>query len=110
MSEKERLDQVVFGITDFCNAMESALVSFRKNIEGLGQFTEYDLEKLVWETAQGPSGPYEVTSKQSNNDSAEWKALVKDLNVHNGKLSRQSFFIWNFQNNPDKVGRKKRKF
>lgn len=102
MSE-DRVDQLVFAVTDFANAMEAALVSLKKNVEGLAQFKEYDLEKIAWEDTEGPSGPYQRTEDVNNE---AYKALRKDLKEHNGKFRKAGFFVWVFENGTT-IGRKK---
>ena len=64
----------------------------------------YDLEKIRWEKAEGPSGPYERSEDVNNFD---FKALHKDLVEHGGKLTRDGWFIWLFKNGTT-IGRKKR--
>jgi len=61
-------------------------------------------DKIKWEKAQGFKGEFERSEDVNN---AEFKALLKDLASHNGKLSRNGFFYWTFKNGST-VGRKKR--
>jgi len=65
----------------------------------------YDPSKIKWVQAEGASGPYE---RSEDVDSLDFKALLKDLEQHDGKLSRDGFFYWKFEKSPV-VGRKKRK-
>lgn len=61
-------------------------------------------EKIKWTPSQGASGPYEHSGDVNNLD---FKALLKDLAMHQGKLSRDGYFYWAFRNGYT-VGRKKR--
>lgn len=60
--------------------------------------------KIKWEEAQGSKGPYERSEDMNN---PEFKAMLKDLQAHKGKLNRQGYFYWVFENGHT-VGRKKR--
>jgi len=62
-------------------------------------------EKIVWNQAQGSKGTYERSEDTSN---PEFKALLKELEAHNGKLTHNGYFYWKFSNS-SVVGRKKRK-
>jgi len=59
---------------------------------------------IKWEKAEGWKGDYEKSEDVNN---AEFKAMLKDLASHNGKLSRDGFFYWTFKNGST-VGRKRR--
>jgi len=61
-------------------------------------------DKIKWVMAEGTSGPYE---RSEDVNSIDFKELIKDLEVHNGKLSRNGFFYWKFVKSPI-IGRKKR--
>lgn len=61
-------------------------------------------EKIVWTQKTGQRGPYEQSEDVNN---TEFKAMLKDIAAHNGKLTRDGFFYWIFQNGVT-VGRKKR--
>jgi len=60
--------------------------------------------KIRWEQVEGAKGPYE---KSEDVNSLDFKALLKDLQNHNGKLTRDGYFFWVFQYGTI-VGRKKR--
>lgn len=102
MSE-DRLDQIVFAVVDFANALEAAIINLKKNVKDLAQFKEYDLEEIAWNEAQGEKGPYEKTD-DVNND--HYKALIKDLKTHGGKFRKAGYFVWLFRDNKT-IGRKK---
>jgi hypothetical protein len=58
--------------------------------------------KIKWEAADGPNGPYE---RSEDVNSKDFKLMLKDLQAHNGKLTREGFFYWVFTNGST-VGRK----
>jgi len=66
----------------------------------------WDPSKIKWESAEGSAGPYE---RSEDVNSLDFKAMVKDLAEHKGKLSRDNLFYWLFQDGAT-VGRKKRKY
>ena len=66
---------------------------------------KWNPQAIKWTEAQGSKGPYQ-RSEDINN--LEFKALLKDLASHNGKLTRDGWFFWAFQNGHT-IGRKKRK-
>ena len=98
----ETLDKIIFAITDYANAIESAIVRLRENVKELTRLPEWDPDKIAWTQAEGPSGLYE-RSEDINNP--EHKAMLKDLAIYNGKMRRGPYFYWSFQNGHT-VGRK----
>ena len=64
----------------------------------------WDPSKIKWDEAEGPKGKFERSEDINNLD---FKALVKDLAHHKGKLTRDNLFYWLFENGVT-VGRKKR--
>lgn len=107
-------DNVAEAVIDFCNALESAIVNLRRqlgrrngsspapteNVEG------WNPDAIKWEAREGSKGPFERSEDLNN---LQFKALVKDLAAHDGKLTRDGLFYWLFQNGAT-VGRKKAKF
>lgn len=65
----------------------------------------WDPAKITWDLTEGAKGPYE---KSSDVESSDFKALIEDLEKHNGKLTHDGFFYWKFDKS-DAVGRKQRK-
>jgi hypothetical protein len=61
-------------------------------------------EKIQWSDKTGEKGPFQI-SEDANNP--EFRELLKDLAAHKGKLFRDHFFYWTFQNGST-VGRKKK--
>jgi hypothetical protein len=96
--------------TDFLNGLEASIAKMKQQIAKLVGITEekpkfqWNPEKIKWEKAQGPSGEFEKSEDFNN---PEFKAMLKDLQTHNGKLTRNGMFYWTFKNGST-VGRKKR--
>ena len=61
-------------------------------------------EKIAWTQKTGARGAYEQSEDFNN---TEFKAMLSDITAHTGKLTRDGFFYWQFQNGAT-VGRKKR--
>jgi len=62
----------------------------------------WDPEKIAWSPDEGPKGPYERSEDVNN---LQFKAMLKDLGQHDGKLYRDRWFYWVFDNGVT-VGRK----
>jgi hypothetical protein len=73
--------------------------------EGPHATSAWDPVKIKWVPIEGTNGPYEKSEDVNNPD---FKAMLKDLADHQGKLSRDGLFYWKFDGK-DVVGRKKRK-
>jgi len=100
MTEKE--DTATIALLEFLNAVEAGIASARQIIKEAK--VGWDPEQIKWEDAQGTSGPYQ---RSEDFDNPEFKAMLKDLQAHNGKLTKEGWFYWTFQNGTT-VGRKKR--
>ncbi|MEM3881674.1 MAG: hypothetical protein QXD19_08020 [Candidatus Bathyarchaeia archaeon] len=61
-------------------------------------------DKISWVEAEGSKGKFQKSEDFNN---SEFKAMLKDLAEHNGKLTRDGWFYWTFKNGST-VGRKKR--
>ena len=66
---------------------------------------KWDSNKIKWVEAEGTHGKYE---RSEDVNSLDFKELMKDLEGHQGKLSRDGFFYWRFEKSTV-IGRKKRK-
>ena len=94
---------------DFLDALEASVAKMKQQIaklvgvEGKSKFS-WNPDKIKWEKAQGFRGEFERSEDLNN---SEFKALLKDLAQHNGKLTRNGWFYWTFRNGST-VGRKKR--
>jgi len=95
------------GFCDFLNSLEASIVEMKQQIAKLTsgeQMWTWNPENIKWTRTEGAKGEYE---KSEDADSQDFKALVKDLNRHAGKLRRDSWFYWLFKDG-SAVGRKKR--
>lgn len=50
-------------------------------------------DKIKWAPSQGAKGAYEKAEAQATPD---FKALLSDLKVHDGKLTHNGYFYWIF--------------
>lgn len=100
------LDEEVLGpLLRVLSGFEESILQFKRDISQRKLLEKRDSDKIRWEQATGPSGSYERSEDVNN---PEFKALLKDLMAHNGKLTRECWFYWVFGNNST-IGRKKRK-
>lgn len=99
MSENERE-----AIIDFCNALEAACVKLKHELGASSSQGNHswDPNKIGWTDKQGEKGPFQISEDVNN---LEFKAMLKDLNHHQGKLARNGKFYWIFTNGTT-VGRK----
>lgn len=88
-------------LMELINAIETGAASARQIIKEAK--VGWDPEKIRWTKTTGPSGPYQKSSDTNNPD---FKAMLKDLEAHGGKLTRNGWFYWTFKNGA--VGRKQR--
>jgi hypothetical protein len=105
MSGNKELAEV---LVDFATALESACVNLKRYVLELVNVEDkplWDPDKIKWEKAQSDKGEYE---RSEDVDNPEFKALLKDLAGHGGKMNRLGYFYWSFQNGAT-VGRKKRR-
>jgi hypothetical protein len=103
----EVLDVEVWdAIFELINAVEDGLASFKKRLAVKKGVTapSWDPDKIKWEQAEGRNGPYERSEDVNN---PEFKALLKSLARHGGRLTRNGWFYWAFKNGLT-VGRKRR--
>lgn len=66
--------------------------------------TTYDTSKIKWEPKTGAKGPFEKTDDYN---SLDYKALLRELQSHKGKMRKNGYFIWIFQNGST-IGRKRK--
>ncbi len=113
MTGVEELEKMVYALADYANALESASQTLRDHLQELGpRVKDYDLGQLRWEEREGSSGPYQAATERGNLEPpryGHWQALVKDLRDHDGKLTKQGYFLWLFQDEKT-VGRKKQRY
>ena len=97
-------DLALQALTDFLNAVEAGIYAARQRIKAVK--VDLDLESIAWTQAQGSKGLYERSEDVQN---PEFQTLLKKLEVHNGKLTQNGFFLWKFSGDNSVIGRKKRK-
>jgi hypothetical protein len=102
--EDEDFNVLVGDLLDFVVAVEQACAILRTQIAKM-RGVAYDMEKIKWEPAEGKAGAYE---KSSDANSPDFKALLKDIQAHGGKMTVGPYFVWAFKNG-NTLGRKKRK-
>jgi len=102
MSEEDIATEALLEYLDGCEAGIAAAKHLISQGKGLDK---YDAGKIKWEQAEGARGLYQ---RSEDVNSVDFKLLVKDLQAHNGKLTKDGFFYWLFQNGST-VGRKGRK-
>jgi hypothetical protein len=96
---------------DFLNGLEANIVKMKQQIAKLTGVAEdkpkrgsWDPNKIKWEKTQGIKGEFEKSQDINN---PEFRAMLRDLANHNGKLTRNGWFYWTFKNGST-VGRKRR--
>jgi len=95
-------DLVLEAFTDFLNAVDAGIQAARQRIKAVK--VGWDPEAIKWEKAEGSKGEYERSEDVNN---PEFKAMLKDLASHGGRLTEDGYFYWVFKNGTT-VGRKKR--
>jgi len=98
----ENQDVVLEAFTDFLNAVEAGIESARQHIKTNKHL--WNPDAIKWDTTQGTKGQYERSEDVNN---LEFKAMLKDLAGHGGKMNHEGFFYWVFQDGKT-VGRKKK--
>jgi len=110
MSEKEiqkikaELDAVFEGLSFILSKIEEIEKVYE---QGQSEIWIWDCDKVQWVQDEGARGPYERADPQGLNGS-DFDLMLKDLKAHNGRLTRDGFFYWVFQDQA-RVGRKKSK-
>ena len=91
-------------LIDYLKTQEAAIAKLRSRIEEIFSPFKWDTAKIRWEKAEGKKGEFEKSEDVNN---PEFKAMLKDLALHGGKLTRDGVFYWTYRNGST-VGRKKR--
>jgi len=97
-------DVATAALLEFLNAAEAGIAQAKRLIAQAKGVEQWKPCKIKWEKAEGGSGPYERSEDVNN---PEFKAMLRDLAAHNGRLIREGWFYWVFKNGHT-VGRKKR--
>jgi hypothetical protein len=93
--------------SDFLDGLEASIIKMKHQIAklvGINEKASWNPAKIKWERAESSKGEFEK-SQDANNP--EFKAMLKDLKSHGGKLTRDGMFYWVYKNGST-VGRKKR--
>ncbi len=102
MTENNDADTAITALLEFLNAVETGIANARQILKEAK--IGWNPDQIKWEQAEGSSGPYQRSEDVNN---TEFKAMLKDLQAHGGRLTREGWFYWVFQNGTT-VGRKKR--
>jgi hypothetical protein len=101
-------DAASAALLEFLNACEAGITAAKRLIadnKGVSKEEEgWDPARIQWTVTEGNKGPYERSEDFASSD---FKSLVKDLDQHGRKLTRDGYFYWLFSNGST-VGRKKR--
>lgn len=100
-----KIEKVLELLADTGSALEALGVQIKHEAAEIAGVLQWDHSKIKWEKAEGTRGPYERSEDVNN---LEFKSMLKDLAAHDGKITREGYFYWVFQNGST-VGRKKRK-
>jgi len=93
-------------ILDFLNGHEASCVKLRVQIEKLfgAKKVSWSAAKIKWTEEEGFRGKYE---RSEDFDNLDFKAMLKNLQEHNGTMWQSGYFYWVFTNGTT-VGRKKK--
>lgn len=80
-------DKASIALLEFINAVEAGIASACQRIKQAK--IGWDPKQIKWEETQGSAGPYQ-RSEDANNP--EFKLMLKDLQAHNGKLTKEGWF------------------
>lgn len=95
MENGKEFHEFLEGFVDMLNGLEASIAKMKQEIAKIAGVPEaakrytWDPAAIRWEKAQGSKGEFEKSSDVDNNN---YKALVKDLVTHGGKLSRDGYF------------------
>lgn len=107
MGEQKKPSELEFAkmLSDVRNGLQGVVESIDAYLNFLSQATlgEWNPEKFKWIPQEGFKGPYE---KAHYDDTTDFKAMLEDLNKHDGKVTRAGVFYWLFEDGKT-VGRKK---
>jgi len=84
-------------------SMETLLDTWLRGETITPEKPSWDSGKVKWTEEEGFKGKYD---KSEDVNHPEFKMMLKDLQQHKGRLTREGYFYWIFQNGST-VGRKK---
>ena len=85
-------------------SMETLLDAWLRGETVTPEKPSWDPAKIKWTEEEGFKGKYEKSEDVNN---LEFKAMLKDLQQHNGRMTREGYFYWVFTTGST-VGRKKK--
>ncbi|MDH5690604.1 MAG: hypothetical protein OEY81_04155 [Candidatus Bathyarchaeota archaeon] len=95
-TSSETLEALLFAITDFAKALESAVVNLRQNLKELSKFPEEKpaevYHQLPWEHREGSRGSFQTINKRSCGNSDLYRHLfnvVKVNTMNTGKFAHK---------------------
>lgn len=91
-------------LRDAAQMMADAANEYIERLAPKDEKHDWDALKIRWTQAEGSKGPYERSEDVNN---LEFKAMLKDLASHSGKMQRNGYFYWTFQNGST-IGRKRK--
>lgn len=104
MSQVEFLVKVRDGAEKIMEGAALIRDAAEEYLEKIAPADKWDPNKIKWDHTEGPKGEYE-RSEEIN--SPDFKLMLKDLAQHEGKMERDGWFYWTFQNGVT-VGRKRK--
>jgi hypothetical protein len=105
MSAEGNFESFLKGFVDALNSVCDALSRLRDEIAVLVEAFPYDINRIKWEPAEGSAGVYEKSEDVNN---PHFKAVLRDVQRHGGKMTIDNYFVWSFKNG-SVLGRKPRK-
>lgn len=114
-------EQIIRLLLEYAGGLEEAAKRFREGLASLVQeriipeaskavgerVWSWNPDAIIWVEASGPSGGYQLATAENNQGNTDFQELLRDLEAHQGRLTRNGYFYWSFQQKPF-VGRKKR--
>ena len=97
-------DKATDALIAFLDAAEAGIAAAKQILKEKG-VAAWDPAKIKWTEEEGFKGKYERSEDMNN---LEFKAMLKDLQQHNGTMTDDGYFYWVFQNGST-VGRKQMK-
>ena len=93
-------------LSEVRNGLQTCVESIDEYLNFLGKvvLNEWDPDSIQWIETEGSKGFYEKAEPQGSED---FIAMLRDLEAHSGKMTRDGYFYWIFQDQ-ETVGRKKR--
>ena len=115
-------EQVVRLLLDYAGSLEESAKHLREGLAALAQehlipeaqravedrVWGWNPEAVVWVEATGPSGGYQLAAAENNQGNSDFDEMLKDLEAHQGCLTREGWFYWRFKQK-QAVGRKRKR-